>query len=76
MARLLFSFIFRWEKRVWNSLQAPLIFTLLTDMGSVNKGNIIRFQLVAAGAYYNKRIIIYSAWSVKMEVKAAVEFSI
>jgi len=71
-----FSFIFRQEKRAWNSSQAPLVFTLPTGMGSINKGNVICFQLVAAGAYYNKRIIIYGEWSVEMEVKAAVEFSV
>jgi len=50
----IFSFILGWEKRVWNSSQAPLILTLpdgmgsviltLPDgMGSVNKRNIICF---------------------------------
>jgi len=48
VARPLFSFLLGWEKRIWNSSQVPLILALPYGMGSVNKRNVMHFELVAA----------------------------
>jgi len=74
VARPLFSYIFGQEKRVWNSSQVPLVLTLPAGTGSVDKGIMMPFYLVATGAYYNKCIIIIvsiplgqSKWILKLQ---------